>query len=485
MTNFYLTSRKTIFGSLSMLVFLVWATVAVGGSYSPPDAAPASHTLTTCQAQFESQAYDGSTPSVGGVTFYNFSEGDYEHLSWDFGDGSVSSSTGEVLDHFYANSGTYEVTLTIWNDDQSCNSTVTKSVSVTVSNDPCDLTECVYPGDANRDGQADLYDLLHLGMGFGAEGPERPNATNEWVGQPGPDWNVATGDGIDYKHLDADGNGTIDWLDLMPLLGNYAPMVETSANTENDGPRLYLDFAEDTIFIDENTPDLVTLSAGVVIGNADHPIEDLHGLALFLDYDTTLTEASSGVSIDYNQNSFMGNGDEVIAYGHDQRMYKQFDIGVSKTNGQGSNGFGRIATSDFTVIIDIIDGRAEPAVPFDVPINGVVAKDSQGNPIEISVDTESAKVVFVKQGTTSTRPSPLDHRVRVYPNPVDTENVTIDLQDLQGQYVQFYNALGQRVRSYDLSVSKTQVDVSDLATGVYQLHIQTVEGVVNKRLLVE
>lgn len=490
MTNYKLTKRKIVHFSLVALACLLLVSVAYGGSRSVSKAMlNKTADLINCQAVFDSENYTGPNPSMGGISFLNFSEGDFEHLSWDFGDGAFSSSTDNVVDHFYTNSGTYQVSLNIWNDDLSCYDVATKQVTVLVSNNPCDLSPCVLPGDANNDGKADLYDLMHIGMGFGMTGPVRnsdPDAWKEWTPQPAEDWDLETGDGVNYKHLDTDGNGEINYQDMSPLLYHYTPMVETVVIPENSGPRVFLDFDVDTIFINEDTESLVSVSAGLVLGNFNNPMENVHGVSLFLDYDTTLTDVSSGVLVNYNPNSFMGSLDEVFPYGNDLREHNQIDIGISRINNISASGFGRIATIDFIIIIDIIDGRAEKIIPFDVDIQGIKVLDKEGNLIEVNLDEIAAQVIFVKETATGIGPTnSLEKQVQVYPNPVKNGSVTIDLKDLNGESIQFYNTLGQLLKSTTISGNKANILVSDLPKGVYQLHIQTEEGMVAKRLLVE
>ena len=50
-------------------------------------------------------------------------------------------------------------------------------------NVPVMPTDSVWPGDANNDLVANNVDLLAVGVGFGATGPVRPNASNLWIPQ--------------------------------------------------------------------------------------------------------------------------------------------------------------------------------------------------------------------------------------------------------------------------------------------------------------
>ncbi|RJS69430.1 PKD domain-containing protein [Methanophagales archaeon] len=56
-------------------------------------------------------------------------DGNITSYEWDFGDGNVTSTTHEILNHSYSEAGSYEVTLTVTDDDGVTNST-TKEITV-------------------------------------------------------------------------------------------------------------------------------------------------------------------------------------------------------------------------------------------------------------------------------------------------------------------------------------------------------------------
>ncbi|MFT4665596.1 MAG: PKD repeat protein [Polaribacter sp.] len=480
MNSFNFTQRNKAVLGLFLLVFLLSASSTFAGSTSSND-----EVAVNCLAAFETQMVDNSSPSVGTITVHNSSQGDYDHLSWDFGDGNFSSSINNSIEHSYANSGIYNVSLTIWSDDGNCQASTSKVISIVVSNDVCDLSDCVWPGDANKDGKADSYDVMHMGLGFGATGPARNGDPEEWYGQMGADWDLETPDGVNYKHLDTNGDGVINEFDMIPTIGHYTPMEETFNYTEEDGPRVTIDFDIDTFVINQSSGDYAYISAALMIGDADNPIEDLHGLSLFLDYDTTLTEASAGINLIYNSNSFFGSMDEVLPYGKNIAATRQIDIGITKTNNTGSTGFGRVATLDFIIVVDIIDGRSENEVQFPIGINGIKAIDANGNIINLSIDQQDATVVIINELSTKVEDNPLNKKINLYPNPAKEGIITVDVQDLDATSVQFYNTLGQLVKTTQIKNSKSSISVADLPTGLYQLEILTTEGVANKKLIVE
>ena len=65
--------------------------------------------------------------SYNEISFFNESI-DYDSCLWSFGDGNYSNNTHPV--HFYSNYGEYEVNLKLFNNNVSCNSSLTKTIIV-------------------------------------------------------------------------------------------------------------------------------------------------------------------------------------------------------------------------------------------------------------------------------------------------------------------------------------------------------------------
>ena len=96
--------------------------------------------------------------------------------------------------------------------------------------------EPVWPGDFNNDGVTNNIDPLYWGVAQSTiTGPVRPNASSDWFAQYSPNWSTSV-DGINNKHQDGDGNGTIDQLDFEVILKNYGRIHKTSSvNYSTDG----------------------------------------------------------------------------------------------------------------------------------------------------------------------------------------------------------------------------------------------------------
>ena len=77
-----------------------------------------------------------------------------------------------------------------------------------------------------------------------------------------------------------------------------------------------------------------------------------------------------------------------------------------------------------------------------------------------------------------------ENPVQVYPNPV-TDQLIIDLGDLNGNTLEIYNLLGQPMKKNVLKGQIATVDVNDIPPGIYLLRINTSDGIIIKQIHVE
>ncbi len=431
--------------------------------------------LNECRAAFQ---YDGTD---GLVNFYNASTGNYTDWAWSMGNGTEFQNTNlETYD--YGEVNIYTVCLTVWNSN-GCSSKYCDYV-FTGSGDVCEFATCVYPGDTNNDGAANVYDLLPIGVGHGNEGPPRQvddvELALDWVAQYAPDWGLETINGNDYKHIDCDGDGDIDGEDVEAIEVNYAAPSNVFMVQSGTAPVVWLDFEWDTILIDDATPTLIELEADLMVGTPDIPFEDLRGFALQMDYPDDKV-VSGGIEIDYYDNSFFGNSNNIIWLQKDRfEDGGEFDLGFTKKT-TFADGFGKIATIKFIVISDVL-AREQTASEFTVTLEDIVAVNPDGAMLTIG-DLMPATVHVVRKLTTDTHDEWLDSQVVVFPNPAGQQAV-VHISELNAAYFEVYNSLGQMVHTERSVTEYNKLNVSNWESGLYLIKIQTDQGLVNKRLVV-
>ncbi|MGB1243067.1 MAG: hypothetical protein ACPG49_11130, partial [Chitinophagales bacterium] len=92
------------------------------------------------------------------------------------------------------------------------------------------IEDGVWPGDTNSDGIANNFDLLPIGTAYGSMGNPRINPTLAWIGQAADDWTDTLVGGVNYKHIDCNGDGEILLDDLEGIIQNYGKTHAKNGN---------------------------------------------------------------------------------------------------------------------------------------------------------------------------------------------------------------------------------------------------------------
>ncbi|MCK6691474.1 MAG: T9SS type A sorting domain-containing protein [Thermoanaerobaculia bacterium] len=103
------------------------------------------------------------------------------------------------------------------------------------------VADCVWPGDTNRDGIVDHFDILPLGVGWDTGGGSARQGPCTWMPHTAPDWDVSFNNSYDFKHIDANGDGHIDTPDLNVLttfMGLQIPGYVAPPDQFPEGPEL-------------------------------------------------------------------------------------------------------------------------------------------------------------------------------------------------------------------------------------------------------
>ena len=355
-------------------------------------------------------------------------------------------------------------------------------VAAEVAAGMCEFTDCIHPGDADADMKANVYDLLNIGLGYGTIGMERPLATENWEGQVGPDWNNYTVEGINYKHLDSNGDGIISEADINAISANYTPEQQLDIPPYEEGtPELSVEFSVDSVFFENDGPTQIEVMATINLGTTDLPIEDLHGLAFVMKYPQDLVPPHS-VNSEYQSDSFLGEEESILWLEKDLYELGRNDIVVSRKSGSEITGEGGIFTTFFVIIVDIIGGRAENETEFTVQLENIVGVDGEGNPIAIN-GAADATFMIINNTTSATNDPVLAAKTKISPNPAQTQ-VQINTADLNTQEIEIFDTFGQSVLRQKAQIGQTNLDISALGTGMYMVYVRAEEGVVVKKLVV-
>ncbi|RMD68111.1 MAG: hypothetical protein D6818_11925, partial [Bacteroidetes bacterium] len=221
-------------------------------------------------------------------------------------------------------------------------------VTGTLAFEWCD--DPVWPGDANANHASDAYDLLHVGLAWGATGQPRPLAATAWQPWAAPDWNALFADGTNYKHADCNGDGIIDAADTSAIAQNYGlthdmvlplPGVEATL----DDPSLWVELPND---LTNGQP----FSAPIMLGDDTHPLDSIYGLAFMLFFDPEVVDPNS-VDVVVDNSTWLGTpGTDLVSI--DRRLAQNgvIHVAITRTDQQNVAGFGQAA--NFIGFIDDI-----------------------------------------------------------------------------------------------------------------------------------
>jgi hypothetical protein len=153
----------------------------------------------------------------------------------------------------------------------------------TYSDAPC-TADCVYPGDADADGKVDLQDYLNTALGQYTQGPGRTGPV-AFTPLEAEFWEVETTDGVNYKHLDCNGDGMImpDDFGLTDLYYGMQAPWHIPAPDISTGDEIQI-IASSHEFV----PGTAFFQTTIRWASAD--IDSLYGLVFAFEYDTSIFE---------------------------------------------------------------------------------------------------------------------------------------------------------------------------------------------------
>lgn len=328
------------------------------------------------------------------------------------------------------------------------------------------LPDLVFPGDANHNQVANVWDIFPIGVAYGEVGPPRIGASNNWVGQGAQDWGDTLRNGIDIKHVDCNGDGIIDGQDILPIFMNYGRRHNSLRTQASGGYELYFDLPSTPV----NPGD--TLVMGVYLGTVDTPAVEVYGAAFSVVYDTSFVKPGS-VLVE-EDSSWLGQKDvDMITAWYDSFPDGTVDMAFVRIDQMDRTGFGKLA--DISVVID--DDIAKMAYPISFSFGLIegVGKFMQSIPIR----GISGEVII--EINTSIEPE-LANTIEVYPNPT-AGTLVLTSEAVLIESVSLLTISGQEVYSREfLPGASAKLDLAAVSPGMYILRIHTNKGILNRKI---
>jgi PKD repeat protein len=310
--------------------------------------------------------------------FKNESRGDVDQYLWDFGDGVTSEQ--KHPSHTYADTGVYAVCLTVTNSTSGVSESYCRKVRIgNAIDNPC-VFSCVWPGDANKDLEANHYDIMTIGLNFGMQGPARKNISTEWMGHYAQDWATYQFSGVNNKHGDCNGDGVIDWDDTTAINKNFA-----HSHYEQPGDKSKGDWIVSFEWSDSKP--VGRRQGKVQLGPpAKGSKSGIYGLG----YEIEVVGGSSLINFDQTSinfgSSWMGtSGSDLITFFRKDPDKNKFYFGLARNDGQNVSSEGTIAEIDFA-INDMKGITADDASKISLKISSLGGIKADGSSTQIDGD---------------------------------------------------------------------------------------------------
>lgn len=358
-------------------------------------------------------------------------------------------------------SGNYQVTVTDFQGN-----IVTSIVTIGIDG-------CVWPGDTDNNTVANNFDLLPIGLSYGDVGPARTQPSTLWLPFQAFDWNSFPIAGLqNKKHIDSDGNGVIDSLDVDAILLNYGRSYFRSGSNSLPGP---IPFGIDAVTVHIGD----TITTPIYLGNQSSPVVNAYGVAFTVNYNPAHIEAGS-VSASFN-GSWLGNDLLQVQKVFDRTG--QLQVAISRKDKAPISGHGPIGALHFTIKDDLIMGRLSNSDSITSPVSISDIRLINYRNEELGTTPTTGNITILELLSTHTLTNhELD--IQLFPNPTDGL-LNIISKKVNLTSIQLFNATGQLIDSNSSpNQHENKISMERLATGIYFLSIQTDQGVFNQKVQV-
>jgi hypothetical protein len=353
----------------------------------------------------------------------------------------------------------YTVTIT---DAADCTSVVTIQGS-----------DCVWPGDANYDGTANTDDVLAIGLIYGDNGPVRPSAGLGWSAQSGPLWNSIQTTGINTKHADCDGTGSVNTIDVQAVDLNYQKMHPTAFKVESTMADPLLSVAIESI----SAGGAPQYKGTINLGTVDIPAKNVYGIAFSVQCDNLqFIDEQNYIGVYYF--NIFGQAEPTINLFKAFPQDGQFDFVICQTDRKDLDQvFGNVCNFYFNVATD------QQGVTSNFTITNVRIIDQFGQLIPVNV-----------QGTQFTSGlSMLNNRsrsIQVTPNPASNfTSLRFDQSLSSNAQLNILDINGKVMLSKECPKSTGQLDMlfdtTSLAKGMYIIQVRDLNTVFVGKLMVK
>jgi hypothetical protein len=328
----------------------------------------------------------------------------------------------------------------------------------------------VWPGDADNNLIANMYDLFPIGLNYGKTGPARVVTGTLWQAYPASDWTVAQANGFNLKHADCTGNGIIDLNDVQIIKNHYGLVhnkTEATFEFNAANPDLYF------IVPGGNFPAGSIVNAEIWAGKSNVMATSMAGLCFRAGFDGNLIEPGS-VKLTFNKSWLADPALNAINLDTVFSSNSFVDGAIVRTDGANQSGYGKIAGLQMKIKAGVANGSM-----LNLSFKEYSAINASNmavvlNPINASIVTGLQSYNSLDSFVLSPNPSSGAFIMSSHGNP--GEGVEIFVTNIQGQEV---------FRSANKFSEQILIDLSGQSKGIYFMHMQNGNGAAFRKLILQ
>ena len=330
-------------------------------------------------------------------------------------------------------------------------------------------TDSVWAGDADGNYVVDLFDPLAIAIAHGKTGPSRPGATTAWNAQWCQNWGTQFLNGVNHKHADCNGDGTVNNSDLTAVTANYGQIHQRDGDDaeqpkETGVPDLYFDLTG------INAVPGTTVSVPIKLGTAGSSMSGLYGLATRIQVQNLAS--TTGPMISYPV-SWLGTAANTLRFTKASGN-SLLDWAYARTNGTATSGDGTLATLDIQ-----IPATTQAGTPIILRFLQPRLIGSTG--AELTGYNVVNDTLMVASGTGVAGASSSVRVLLIVPNPSDRHaQLQLNLASAQAVQLSVTDAVGRAVWAKSVAVNggSTAFSLSDVdvPAGIYFVRVQPGDG---------
>jgi hypothetical protein len=321
------------------------------------------------------------------------------------------------------------------------------------------LPEKVWPGDANEDLIANNYDILSIGIAFGATGGLRPDASLNWQEQCAPAWPDSFINGTNYAFADCNGDGIVNYADTEAVSLNYGLVHQRSNNNQQTGMLPLIVKTNASAYLPGET-----VSGQVLLGTSAIPASGVYGIAYTLDAGTFAKPNTLQVS---QASSWMLGANNQIVFGRSTGTVTM-DIAQTRINHVNVPGYGVIANFSF-----VLDSALTNGSTTIIATNTALCLNNLGD--TILLDNINDTISVLVNGISNIA----GNKIGIYPNPTNgTLIITLNAPVAAAPVAEVYDELGQVILTAILNHNTTALNLSPFARGFYYVKVSSANTVI-------